>query len=88
MTYRVTVSRQARRALTEQLPESVAAACLEFIRGPLSENPRRVGKPLQAPLDGMHSARRGQFRVIYQVQEELVAVHVVNIGHRRDAYRS
>ena len=64
MSYEITWSKQAKRALQQDLPESVAAACLEFVLGPLAENPHRVGKPLRAELEGLHSARRGEFRVI------------------------
>lgn len=88
MTYAVVLSHQARRALTHDLPEAVAAACFEFVAGSLAENPHRVGKPLRAPLDGLWSARRGEFRVVYQVHDERVLVHVVVIRHRRDAYRT
>ncbi|MDO5682536.1 MAG: type II toxin-antitoxin system RelE/ParE family toxin [Propionibacteriaceae bacterium] len=84
--FSVTLSKQARRALREDLPEAVAVACFEFIRGPLAENPYRVGKPLHAPLAGHHSARRGEFRVIYQIHDRTITVHVVSIKHRRDAY--
>lgn len=88
MSYRVRLSTAARRALDTQLPEAVAAACYEFIVGPLAENPRRVGKPLGAPVEGIHSARRGEFRVLYVIDEEQITVLVVGIRHRRDAYRS
>ncbi len=77
----------AKRALTELLPEVVAVACWEFIRGPLAENPYRVGKPLRGTLAGRYSARRGQFRVIYHIIDERVVVRVIAIAHRRDAYR-
>lgn len=87
MNYRITWSRSARRALHQDLPESVAVACLEFILGPLSANPQRVGKPLRGELAGLHAARRGEFRVIYRIQDDTVVVHVVTISHRRDAYR-
>lgn len=87
MTYRIELTKAARRALTKDLPESVAVACWEFIRGPLAENPHRVGKPLRDQLEGWHSARRGEFRVIYQIFEGRVVVRVINIRHRRDAYR-
>ena len=66
MTYRVELTRRARRSLSEDLPETVAAACWEFISGPLAEDPHRVGKPLRDDLAGRHSARRGEFRVIYE----------------------
>lgn len=88
MTYAVTFSHQARRALTADLPEAVAAACFEFIAGPLATSPHQVGKPLRAPLDGLWSARRGEFRVLYEIQDERVLVHVVTVRHRRDAYRA
>lgn len=86
MTYDVELSGPARRALTEELPESVAVACWEFIRGPLADNPQRVGKPLRGRLAGKHSARRGEFRVIYEIHEDRVVVRVVSIRHRRDVY--
>lgn len=60
----------AKKALTDLLPESVAIACWEFIRGPLAQNPQRVGKPLGGSLEGRYSARRGEFRVIYQIFDE------------------
>jgi mRNA interferase RelE/StbE len=37
--YRVLLARTAARHLTEQLPEAVAAACVEFLYAPLAQNP-------------------------------------------------
>lgn len=87
MTYEVVVTRRARRDLAEHLPAAAAAACLEFLRGDLAANPRRVGKPLRGELEGLHSARRGVFRVIYRIDDGRVVVEVIHIAHRRDVYR-
>lgn len=86
MTYRLRLSRSARRALSETLPTQVAAAVWEFVSGPLLENPRRVGKPLRFQLEGWYAARRGQYRVIYRVLDDELLIEVVTISHRRDAY--
>lgn len=86
MTYAIFVSPRARRALEVELPEVVAAACADFIFGVLAENPHRVGKPLRGELAGSYSARRGEFRVIYTIHEDRVAIRVVSVRHRRDAY--
>lgn len=86
MTYSVFLSPRAWRALEVDLPEAVAAACAEFIFGPLAENPHRVGKPLRNQLAGSYAARRGEFRVIYTIHERRIAVRVISIRHRRDAY--
>lgn len=82
------VSSRARRDLTERLPEKVAVAAWEFITGPLLDNPQRVGRPLDPPMAPAWSARRGEYRVIYLIDEGRIVVEVVTILHRRDAYRS
>ena len=73
----------AKRALV-RLPEKVAAAVVEFVYGALAENPHRVGKPLRFELEGLHSARRGDFRIIYRIGEQ---VAIIAIEHRADVYR-
>lgn len=87
MTYRIELTPAARRALTEYSPEAAAAACYEFIHGPLASNPHRVGKRLRDKLEGQYAARRGEFRVVYRIHEDRVVVRVIHIAHRRDAYR-
>lgn len=86
MTYRVRVARTAARQLTERLPEAVAAACVEFLYGPLAENPHRVGSPLRKPFEGYWRARRGEYRVRYTIDDRTQTVQVLDISHRRDAY--
>lgn len=86
--YTVEFSARVRRQMQERLPEAVVAAVLEFAKGPLSENPFRVGKRLTPPLASQHSARRGTYRILYEIDEESQTVAVINVVHRRDAYRS
>lgn len=85
--YGLVLSRSARRALTETLPPAAAFAAWEFVNGPLRETPRRVGAPLRAPFAGLWRARRGEYRVRYEIDEGRRMVRVVDIDHRRDAYR-
>ena len=84
--YTVELTRRARRALTHDLPEAVAAAAFEFIAGPLAQDPRRVGKPLREPLEGLYSARRGEYRIVYRIADRRLVVQIVLVAHRRDAY--
>lgn len=86
--FRLVVSPTARRQLTEHLPEAVAAAAYEFITGALPANPQRVGRRLAGPLADRHAARRGTYRVIYRIDEAAGTVVVLDIAHRRDAYRT
>ena len=77
----------SRRALTP-LPEKVGTSVVELCYGPLADNPARLGKPLRFELEGLHCARRGDYRVIYRIDPEGHRVEVVAIERRSDAYRS
>ncbi|MGH3291851.1 MAG: type II toxin-antitoxin system RelE family toxin [Trebonia sp.] len=87
--YELGMTRPARRAISETLPEDVATAVVEFITGPLLEIPRRIGKQLRDELTGLYSARPGtQWRVIYRIDESKRAVIVEDIQHRSTVYRT
>jgi mRNA interferase RelE/StbE len=86
--YGLVLTAPARRALTEQLPEPVAAAVIEFLTTALVREPHRVGKPLRRELEGIWSARRGTYRILYRVKQDPDEVVVLRIEHRADLYRS
>ena len=85
--YELVLTPPAQRALAGKLPEAVAAAVIEFLTTTLIQQPARVGKPLRDDLAGVWSARRGTYRVLYRIREDLREVIVLRIEHRRDAYR-
>jgi len=86
--------------LSERLPEAVAVAVLEFLNGDLLRTPRRVGYELQRELEGTWSARRGAYRILYEIHDtapsggtpdvessHVGTVRVVDVDHRGDVYR-
>jgi mRNA interferase RelE/StbE len=84
--YGVELSGEARRGL-HRLPSKVAAAIIEFIAGPLADNPARLSKPLTNELADYRAARRGDYRVLIRIDEDAHAVLVVDLDHRADVYR-
>lgn len=84
--YRVELAGEARRDL-HRLPAKVATAIIEFISGPLTDNPARLSKPLTNELAPYRTARRGDYRVLIRMDEDAHAVLVVHIDHRADVYR-
>ena len=85
MTYRIQFTTGALRDLYA-LPERVAWAVLAFCEGALSTDPYRVGKALQRELAGLHSARRGEYRIVYRIDGETITIDVIRIRHRSGAY--
>lgn len=83
--WRLVVAAPAARDL-ERLPEKAAAAVIESFQA-IADNPHRVGKPLRLELEGLWSARRGPYRVIYRIADEECLGTVVAVDHRADVYR-
>ena len=85
--YEVEITPEGLRHL-DQLPAKVRAAVIEAILGSIAENPQRAGKPLRGELEGLYSARRGEFRVIYEIDENAKVVLIHRAQHRSRAYRT
>jgi mRNA-degrading endonuclease RelE of RelBE toxin-antitoxin system len=71
----------------DRLPPRLVPAVVEFIYGPLASNPLRVGKLLRGDFDGQWSARRGDYRVLYTLDEQRHQIVVTRIAHRSHVYR-
>ena len=69
------------------IPEKVATAVIEFVYTTLAVGPRRVGRPLRFELEGLHSARRGDYRIIYGIDDRHATVVIDTVAHRSDIYR-
>ena len=84
--YRVEVASAARRDV-RGLPSKIAAAVIEFITGPLAENPYRLSKPLRRELEAYRTARRGDYRVLLRIDDENHVIVIVAVEHRAHVYR-
>ena len=71
----------------QAIPPRVIEPLVAFVFGSLSEEPRRRGKPLQGELAGRWAARRGDYRIIYRLDDDTKTMYVLKIARRGDAYR-
>ncbi|GAA1524136.1 mRNA-degrading endonuclease RelE of RelBE toxin-antitoxin system [Agromyces terreus] len=86
MIWHVRFADPALRSL-DRLPLKIAQAVVEFSTVTLPENPHRMSKPLQREFEGLRSARRGEYRVLFMLDDETGTLLVMRVAHRRDAYR-
>lgn len=56
----------------------------ERIRG--ATNPRQLGKSLRGELGDYWRYRVGDYRILCKIEDEVLIVLVVKVGHRRDIY--
>ncbi len=82
--YNVSILRRAQRELA-RLPTRDYQRVRDAIRD-LGQNPRPLGCLRLTGRDGWR-IRIGIYRVIYEVDDAIAAVTVLNVGHRRDVYR-
>ena len=86
MAYRIEITPEGQRHLN-RLPAKVRAAVFEAIFGTIAEKPQRAGEPLRGELEGLHSARRGDFRIVYEIDARARVVLIHRAQHRRTIYR-
>jgi mRNA interferase RelE/StbE len=86
VTYQVRLAAGARRDLRRVSPR-IVPAIIEFIYGDLAAQPRRVGKSLLRDLTASYGARRGPYRILYDIDDDNHEVTILRIDHRADAYR-
>ncbi len=55
--------------------------------GELADDPRPPGVRKLSGSDDVYRVRTGDYRILYQIHDELLVVLVVDVGHRRDVYR-
>lgn len=84
--YEVRITPEGLRHL-DRLPSKIRDAALAVLRDPLAENPHRLGKPLVGELAGLFSARRGDYRIIYSIDDATKVVTVHRVQHRGIVYR-
>jgi mRNA interferase RelE/StbE len=51
-------------------------------------DPRPPGAKKLADSDKLYRIRSGNYRIVYQVEDEILLVLVVKIGDRKDVYRN
>lgn len=85
MTYRIEVAPGAIRQLRKLEPPARrrVQAAIEL----LAEQPRPSGAKKLVGGDGEWRVRTGDYRVVYEVRDDVLLVLVVAIGHRRDIYQ-
>ncbi len=86
MAYRVDIGAAARRSL-KRLPASLAGWLDTAIRR-LAEDARPPGATKVSGLADTYRIRVGDYRIVYEVHDDVLVVLVIRIGHRREIYRN
>ena len=82
--YKVIFSKRAEKEL-DKLPKRIVLDLLQLIEG-LETNPRPVGSKKLSGYFNCHRVRRGDYRVVYTIEDDILTIEIVRVGHRKDIY--
>lgn len=85
MGYHITYRKSFEKELRKLHPTARKAVTRRILA--LADNPRPYGCTKLEGSDMSYRIRQGDYRVIYNIYDDLVVVEVVRIGHRSDVYR-
>lgn len=86
MSYTVRWTSPAQRDMAG-LPPRIAVVILTYVDERLAEQPQRLSKPLRGGLEGLRSARSGDYRVLFRLDEGASTLYIRRVSHRAHAYR-
>ncbi|MFQ7292972.1 MAG: type II toxin-antitoxin system RelE family toxin [Monoglobales bacterium] len=88
MKYKVQFTKRAMKDL-KKLDRSTSALILGWVRKNLEncENPRLHGKGLTANRSGQWRYRFGDYRLLAEIEDNIITILILNIGHRSDIYK-
>jgi mRNA interferase RelE/StbE len=70
----------------ESLPVNIRRRITAKIDG-LVDDPRPEGCRKLTGAQNIYRLRQGDYRVVYEVQDQVLLVLVIRLGHRKDIYR-
>lgn len=86
MSYRIEVKRSAAKTL-KKIPKASRKRIVEKIDS-LAESPPNPDTTKMKGNNPFHKVRVGDYRIVYEIQEDVLVILVVKIGHRKDIYRN
>lgn len=88
MKYEVEYTKTALKQL-KKMDRKIASLIIAYIEDKLvaCDDPRRYGKALQGNLKDKWRYRVGDYRILAKIEDDVVVITVVEIGHRKEIYR-
>jgi mRNA interferase RelE/StbE len=77
-------ARRELRKLDAKIQRDILRYLREHVAG--SPDPRQFGKPLRMTLAGLWRYRVGDYRLICRLEDRILVVLVLKVGHRREVY--
>jgi mRNA interferase RelE/StbE len=86
LSYRIEVKKSAANSL-KKIPKADQKRIADKIDS-LAENPPNPDTTKMKGNNPFHKARVGDYRIVYEIHEDVLSILIVKIGHRKDIYKN
>lgn len=88
MAWRIELAESAERELA-RFDKQIARRITRYLRERIAplEDPRSIGEPLKGSLNDYWKYRLGDYRIIADIEDDVLRILVVRIGYRKEVYR-
>lgn len=78
------------RKFLKKLDKNTETQILKYLHKIINSNtnPKSFGKPLLANMSGLWRYRVGDYRIICNIEDNILLILVVDIGHRAEVYKN
>lgn len=84
-SYKLRIKRSAQKEI-RRLPSQIRKAVVARI-GRLIKDPRPNGVEKLREFENVYRVRVGKYRIVYGIDDRVVTITVIKVGHRKDVYR-
>jgi mRNA interferase RelE/StbE len=85
VTFRIEFTKTSAKAL-KAIPKTAQKRIAKRIEN-LAEGPPEPTKTKMKGDNPFHRVRVGDYRIIYEIQNEILLIIILKIGHRKEVYR-
>jgi len=87
MKYKLSINERTKKSL-EKMDRSIAKSILKWMKENLldCENPRLLGEPLKGEFKGYWKYRKGDYRILVDINDGIKIIEIIKIDHRKQMY--
>ena len=84
-SYKVVISKSAEKEISKLSVKEILKIRETILN--LADNPRPFGVKKLEGFDDFYKIKKGNYRIIYTIEDDILTVEVLKVGNRKDVYK-
>ena len=84
-SYKIVISKSAEKEISKLSVKEILKIRETILN--LADNPRPFGVKKLEGFDDFYRIKKGNYRIIYTIEDDILTVEVLKVGNRKDVYK-